>query len=151
MTRFVLDIDDSQWKADHLPRVLRTTESEWLNELACQVEIQIADARPLIVLDLRDADPDDYFDGLRWAANATVNNDYAYALRNLADQIEAQTQPAKIEEPPQGKRVEANLLGFPSWNEYLHIGTLADEHWVRLKDGNVYAWDLLTNPEVVTS
>jgi hypothetical protein len=71
--------------------------------------------------------------------------------KDVADQIAEKTKPAKIEEPPQGKRVEANLLGFPSWNEYLHIGTLDDEHWVRLKDGNVYAWDLLTNPEVVTS
>jgi hypothetical protein len=41
-------------------------------------------------------------------------------------------------------------LGFHSWNKYLRIGTLAEARWVRLKDGNVYAWDQLTNPEVVT-
>ena len=145
MTRFVLDIDDSQWKADHLPRVLRTTESEWLEELACQVEIQIADARPLIVLDLGSPE-----------FAAEIAPQIVACLRRegwgkTADQIAEQTEPAKIEEPPQGKRVEANLLGFPSWNEYLRIGTLAEAHWVRLKDGNIYEWDCLTNPEVVTS
>jgi len=105
----------------------------------------ITDARPLIVLDLGSPE-----------FAAEIAPQIVACLRRegwgkTADQIAEQTEPAKIEEPPQGKRVEANLLGFPSWNEYLHIGTLDDEHWVRLKDGNVYAWDLLTNPEVVTS
>jgi len=103
----------------------------------------ITDARPLIVLDLADYDAGYVIEVLRHPHHLWANR--------VADQIEAQTKPAKIEEPPQGKRVEANLLGFPSWNEYLHIGTLDNEHWVRLKDGNVYAWDLLTNPQVVTS
>jgi hypothetical protein len=100
----------------------------------------ITDARPLIVIDLSGFISD--------AALVADLRRGGWGFNEIADQIEAQTKPARIPEPGQGARVEASLLGFNPRNEYLHIGTLDHEHWVRIKDGNVYAWDLLTNPEL---
>ena len=109
----------------------------------------ITDARPLIVLDLGDDDPHHYIRALCQAEKR--NHAYNLALRKIADQIAEQTKPARIPEPNQGTHVEANLLGFPSWNEFFRIGILDEAHWVRLKDGNVYTWDHLTNALVVGS
>jgi len=137
MTRFVLDIDDSQWKADHLPRVLRTTESEWLNELACQVEIQIADARPLIVLDLEMAFRDH------------TNGDARTIYRSIADQIEAQTKPARIPEPSTGSRVTATMgTGYGRF-EYLRVRTASMRSWANLGSGHLYTWDALIDPTLI--
>ena len=102
MTRYVLDIDDSQWKADHLPRVLRTTESVWLNELACQVEIQIVDARPLIVLDLDENDARHLVSYLEITVEEhpeQLGSVGRAIYTNVADQIEAQTKPPKPFQP----------------------------------------------------
>jgi len=147
MTRFVLDIDDSQWKADHLPRVLRTTESEWLNELACQVEIQIADARPLIVLDLEY--PQIAINALEMAFRDHTNGDARTIYRSIADQIEAQTKPARIPEPSTGSRVTATMgTGYGRF-EYLRVRTASMRSWANLGSGHLYTWDALIDPTLI--
>jgi len=137
MTRFVLDIDDSQWKADHLPRVLRTTGSEWLNELACQVEIQIADGRSLVVLDLGDRIRREYVLEILRAARHGWTHD-------IADQIEVQTKPPRIEEPGLWGVVEASFSPTTDLDD-----------WTRRRQGwhcpahGFAQWDLLINPTLI--
>jgi hypothetical protein len=136
MTRFVLDIDDSQWKADHLPRVLRTTESEWLNELACQVEIQIADGRSLIVLAEPEGAPSNHYPRL-----------VAYLRRGgwdfTADQIEAQTKPVRIPEPGLWGVVEA------SWDVTVRTVWVHDRFGWASHSGQTVPWVDLIDPTLV--
>ena len=135
MTRIVLDIDDSQWKVDHLARVMRSANSEFLSELATQVDVQVQSPRPLIVLDLGD-DPSHVqyvLDVLRSARHLWTNA--------VADQIEAQTKPARIPEPGVGAVVRAStpnddfqclwLHGFGEWRS---ISGLEHSTWRNLID-----------------
>jgi hypothetical protein len=140
VTRYVLDIDDSQWKADHLPRVLRTTESEWLNELACQVEIQIAGVeRPLIVLDMKGMSPTPILTGFL--------REQGYDW--LASQIEAQTEPARIPEPGLWGVVEASSKWFDGRREYVRIrptlGTKGEWHG----EHGAAEWSVLIDPILI--
>jgi hypothetical protein len=144
VTRYVLDIDDSQWKADHLPRVLRTTESEWLEELACQVEIQIADARPLIVLDLGSPE-----------FAAEIAPQIVACLRRegwgkTADQIEAQTKPARIPEPGWDGKVTASTDGNPTRRDFIRFSTDGGRSWDWC-DGSraASAWKYLIDPTLI--
>ena len=145
MTRYVLDIDDSQWKADHLPRVLRTTESVWLNELACQVEIQIVDARPLIVLDLDENDARHLVSYLEITVErhpdqlGTVGR---AVYTNVAAQIEAQTKPARIPEPGLWGVVRASLPDDTTVSSWVHI---RGHRWYTEHHGCA-AWDVLVYP-----
>jgi len=140
MTRIVLDIDDTQWKVDHLPRVMRTTESEWLNELACQVEIQVTDARPLIVLDLSAFISDA-------ALVADLRAGMTWGLNNIADQIEAQTRPPRIPEPKHvGSLVMASATGRDSigvWTKFSEVGLF---QWIT-PGGVIRQWSDLIDPE----
>ena len=152
MTRYVLDIDDSQWKADHLPRVLRTTESVWLNELACQVEIQIVDARPLIVLDLDENDARHLVSYLEITVErhpdqlGTVGR---AVYTNVAAQIEAQTKPARIPEPGLWGVVEAHVSGTHIRQTFIKVLEDASINWVDIEDACGVDWLDLIDPTLI--
>jgi len=142
VTRIVLDIDDSRWKVDHLARVMRTAESEFLSELAAQVEIQVADARPLIVLDTNALSA--------WRiADIIRSNGYA----GVADQIEAQTKPARIPEPGLWGVVEASLTDRTLRRHLVHLMTPTISVWVwtdpQMSSSARYGWDDLINPTLI--
>jgi len=141
VTRIVLDIDDSQWKVGHLARVMRTAESEFLSELAAQVEIQVTSARPLIVLDLTDHNPAVLVDVL-------ACNGYG----ELADQIEAQTKPARIPEPGLWGVVEATLEDSlsiaPGTFRFVRIHT-GPRHWMRTETTVCFDWSELIDPTLI--
>ena len=140
MTRIVLDIDDTRWKVTHLARVMRSAESEFLSELAAQVEIQVTDARPLIVLDLSVFISDAQL-------LADLRAPHVWDLNQIADQIEAQTKPARIPEPEHiGSLVTASSLGLFAicvWTKYAETGTNV---WISPL-GVRRAWSELIDPE----
>lgn len=142
MTRIVLDIDDTQWKVDHLARVMRSAESEFLSELAAQVDIQVTDARPLIVLDLKDFDAGYVIEVLRHPHHLWANR--------VADQIEAQTKPARIPEPAWGAIVEAHSLGAKGDRLHWVKGSAG---WTNLDATGEYlnwiSWDCLIDPTLI--
>jgi hypothetical protein len=141
VTRIVLDIDDTRWKVTHLARVMRSAESEFLSELAAQVEIQVTDARPLIVLDLSVFISDAQL-------LADLRAPHVWDLNQIADQIEAQTKPARIPEPGHiGSLVTCAALGSRAvcvWTKYSEVtGT---RNWIS-PGGVRREWDELDNPE----
>jgi hypothetical protein len=112
---------------------------------------QVADIRPLVVLDLSDGDstPDSV---LRCAATALDDRRSGYEsearlIRGWADQIEQQTKPPRIPEPDLGKHVTA---GKPDGTraEFVRVGS---RHWSEIGTGSGWDWSDLIDPEAVTS
>jgi len=144
VTRIVLDIDDTMWKVDHLARVMRSANSEFLSELAAQVDIQVTDARPLIVLDLKD--PRQFAKFLR---NSSLGGRTSFT--DAADQIEAQVKPARIPEPGLWGVVEA--YEFPDRRDprrtFIHTCSEPDWPWGADGDTNHWKWDNLIDPTLI--
>ena len=103
----------------------------------------LTDARPLIVLDLEDH-------GRVNAANlAQVLREDGYPY--LADQIEAQTKLARIEEPGLWGVVEAGGDALGGRCKWVHIEGRHDElNWTSTR-GQFYDWDDLIDPVLVRS
>ena len=107
----------------------------------------ITDARPLIVLDLADYDAGYVIEVLRHPHHLWANR--------VADQIEAQTKPARIPEPEPGEHVTACARPTPDQpEEFLRLrwSKTRDEegwHWVALATGHVYEWHNLIDPTLV--
>jgi len=99
----------------------------------------ITDARPLIVLDLGGA-ADTAARNLRALHSATADI--------IADQIEAQTKPARIPEPGWGEKVRARTLGNGHEREFLRYK--ADDPDFRWADGcEQYLWSALIDPTLI--
>jgi hypothetical protein len=148
VTRIVLDIDDTMWKVDHLARVMRSAESEFLSELAAQVDIQVTDARPLIVLDFDSDVCADVVGDLQYAVTFLAAHGLGTAfIADIADQIEAQTKPARIPEPGLWGVVEAVVQGDDEPQHFTR-GPKGGSvyHWTRISDGLNYHWDDLIDP-----
>jgi len=94
----------------------------------------ITDARPLIILD----------------TNALSARNIAQILRSsgyagVADQIEAQTKPARIPEPMRwGSKVRTARATYV----LLDIATLG-RRWLDEHDGQLYKWDALADPTLI--
>jgi len=86
-----------------------------------RVRDQITDARPLIVLDINY--PLDLVKALRTAAERGEAWSYLHVTK-LANDIEAQTKPARIPEPGQWGLVNATTAGMVMPGTFLHDGTL---------------------------
>jgi len=99
----------------------------WTNDVAAQIERP----RPLIVLDLDDHDA---------VALARMLTEDGY--EDIADQIEAQTKPARIPEPGLWGVVEA---GGYRWVRYSLAGY---DDWVDLL-GKQNEWDVLIDPTLI--
>ena len=121
----------------------RTMES--LHDYYSHDTDQITDARPLIVLDL---------------VQSPSTSRFAQAVRsagyyNLADQIEAQTKPARIPEPEPGEHVTAGVMPAPDQPEtflHLRLRKLRNEtpyDWACLTTGHCYMWDSLIDPTLI--
>ena len=121
------------------------------------------DARPLVTLDLEN--PGEFVHILRGvgiegdrnhrAADGTwvhiINGSIsAKRLGIIADQIEAQTKPARIPEPGLWGVVEAVVQGDDEPDHFARIpkgGSVY--HWVRISDGLNYHWDDLIDPTLI--
>jgi len=104
---------------------------------------RIGDARPLIVIDLGDEQPQTYVDTLHYAE--PYRNGDNRRLNHLADQIEAQTKPARIPEPLRwGSKVRTARATYI----LLDIATLG-RRWLDQHDGQLYKWDALADPILI--
>ena len=110
----------------------------------------IANASPLIVLDLESDFGDQHghlIALLRNLAEGTAAIYTDHLLRNLADQIEAQTKPARIPEPGLWGVVEASVDAFPA-TIWVRRGPGSFCRWHSPEHG--YAvWDILIDPTLV--
>ena len=106
---------------------------------------KITDARPLILLDL--AYPGDAVNALKMAARDGTNGDARPIYRAIADQIEAQTKPARIPEPKHiGSLVMASTTGRDSigvWTKFSEVGLF---QWIT-PGGVIRQWSNLIDPE----
>jgi hypothetical protein len=114
----------------------------------------ITDVRPLVVLDLDEAYVRMLPQFLRRLGDREQSEDdkpgrllvTTAALRRIADQIEAQTRPARIPEPGLWGVVrarEANAIGDADW---VHVPTGA---WASLGGSRLATWDALIDPVLV--
>lgn len=121
--------------------VLLNERNEWRSIVQVKGMIghhhnDITDARPLIVLDTKDS-------------NGTLYHQLVAYLRRggwgiTADQIEAQTKPARIPEPGLWGVVEASSMDYSSRRTYLHS---LDGKWGSVKGFN--RWDRLLDPTLI--
>jgi len=134
--------------------VMVQTTGGWATVVGGATRDIITDARPLIVL----KDPDDM-----------PSNHYSRLVAFLrhggwdftADQIEAQTKPARIPEPTKsGVRVTANLIVHDNAvAELMRLNVDNELPWVvvnrfgakRVQCGWQFSWDALLNQKVVAS
>lgn len=154
MTRIVLDLGDKQ--PVNVVSALRIAARSLLvgdgpagddvRWVADQVMEQVEAPRPLIVLD-----PSKF--NIPWVCTV-LRGEESDHLRSgssyVADQIEAQTKPSRIEEPPRGAHVMAQLGAAHKPEKFLRFA-VADSneyHWVSLRTGSVYIWNALTNPSL---
>ena len=101
----------------------------------------IEDARPLIVLDLG-----------RSSASCFAQVIREDGYDDLADQIEAQTKPARIPETGLWGVVEATSAPYSNYRtQYVYRGGTADPtvHWARVMDGDLFDWDSLVDPTLI--
>jgi len=104
----------------------------------------ITDARPLIVLDLEY--PQIAVRALEMAFRDHTNGDARTIYRSIADQIEAQTKPARIPEPEKWGVVYARLVNASIWESWLrHPG----EGWHPIRGGVATRWDDLIDPVLI--
>ena len=121
---------------------LTTVDGWW-----CHPHRTITDARPLITLDIDANSLAILRHSLkRWMDWTSLITEQT-ATRGLLDQIEAQTKPARIEEPGQWGLVNAMVFGRRSPETFLHDGT----KWRGQKtaSGVVTNWDSLIDPTLV--
>ena len=102
----------------------------------------ITDAYPLIVLDLED--PADYAATLRQIGLHTEG----IRLRNIANQIEAQTKPTRIEEPGLWGVVEASSTYLHERLPYIHTEKYGPWAWTTQGRGSV-TWADIIDPTLI--
>lgn len=116
---------------------------------------RVTDIRPLVVLDLERSARSLPLTLRRLADREQAEDSHpgrllgvTADLRELADQIKAQTKPARIPEPTTPlAEVIASTANWPNGRRRLVLGY--EDHWV---DGAAcYSWDDLIDPEPVTS
>ena len=109
----------------------------------------VTDARPLIVLDLDDWHPVAIAAWLSWVRDAANRNRNDSGMtRDIASQIEAQTKPARIEEPGLWGVVEASAYTDNVRRNWTRIGVSGGLRWITL-GWPIQAWDVLTDPILI--
>lgn len=126
----------------------------WLRQgLMCATPLDfITDARPLIVLDLDSAERE-YIGDLRYVADRLPEHNVHRALvHELADQIEAQTKPARILEPGWDGKVLAHTVTNPTRREFVRYGGRPSKDRFNWSDGQGFgstSWDVLIDPILI--
>ena len=113
-------------------------------EFNCVPSASLTDARPLIVLDINPKSPGI----LNGSLVKYLQEGYWFAL---ADQIEAQTKPARIPEPGWDGKVLAHTECNSKRREFVRFSKLANLYtWA---DGNAHqgtlAWETLIDPVLI--
>ena len=106
---------------------------------------EVADVRPLVVLDLKAANPHGVPSIVLENLLSTLRNSEYLGCEGVADQIEAQTKP-KLEEPGLWGVVEAGVQGSTERHHYVRRGT--DGYWYTIR-GAQRSWSELVDPVLV--
>ena len=105
---------------------------------------RITDARPLIVLDINHVAAEYVIDVLRSKCHLWANK--------VADQLEAQTKPARIPEPQHvGAKVAAadgGVAHTPSTGPWMRFSTILISNWIDA-GGRKRKWDDLIDPILI--
>ena len=109
---------------------------------------EATDARPLIVLDLEY--PQIAVRALEMAFRDHTNGDARTIYRAIADQIEAQTKPARIPEPKHvGASVSASqALGLNEAESWTRFSTILLANWINTS-GSKRRWTDLRDPTLI--
>jgi hypothetical protein len=110
----------------------------------------VEDARPLILLDLFGMHPSYVVKTLRESVSSEPCWHGTPTLQLIANQIEAQTEPAKLEEPGLWGVVTATLAPTDEPTTYVRETIRTSGYgWVDLENGCAVDWTDLINPTLI--
>jgi hypothetical protein len=105
-------------------------------------QVAVTDARKLIVLDLCGASP-------KRLVQVLHNNAGYSGFEAIADQIEAQTEPARIDEPGWGEKVIAHTKEDPERRLFVHWHGASVNKNAWADNNTTCHWDRLIDPALV--